>query len=145
MTSRRQQHGIDAVKSMSNPLSIEERPGLLISRYSRVIGRYSVQEILLEYCICLVLLVSVALISSILCFLRSRFCSGASIDELVKCTNVWKILDGLGKICLTRGILLVKRTFSTDVGSSVLKRSSCIYCRFKKMEHWRLKELSHVS
>ena len=74
---------------MSNPLSIEaERPGLLISRYSRVIGRYSVQEILLEYCICLVLLVSVALVSSILIFLISRFCSGASIDELVKYTKV---------------------------------------------------------
>lgn len=85
---RRQQQDVDAMKSMSNPLSIDERPGLLISRYSRVIRRYSIQEILLEYCICLVLLVSVALVYSILCLLRSRFCSGTSIGELVKCTKV---------------------------------------------------------
>lgn len=89
LKGRRQQQDIDAMKSMSNPLSIEERLGLLMSRYSRVIRRYSVQEILLEYCICIVLLVSVALVFLMLCFLRSRFCSGTSIGELTKCNRIF--------------------------------------------------------
>lgn len=46
-----------------------------------------------------------------------------------------KILGRSGKICLTRGILLVERTFSTDISAlRWKKRSSYIFFKFKRME-----------
>lgn len=48
-------------------------------------------------------------------------------------STVRKILDGQGKICLTKDILKVKMKLSTDTGSSK-EKGMYIFYRFKKTE-----------
>ena len=75
-------------------LANEPPPRLVGSRYSRVIRCYSFQEILFEYCICLLLLVSVALVIFGVRFLRSEtrggMCSSDYNDGiLVSLRRLW--------------------------------------------------------
>ena len=72
---------------MNNSLVNESPPRLVGSRNSILITCYSFQEILLEYCICLLLLVSIALVIFGASFLRSEIregtCSGDYIDGIL--------------------------------------------------------------
>ena len=75
---------------MSNSLALlanEPPPRQVGPRYSRLIRCYSFQEILFEYCICLLLLVSVALVIFGVSFLRSKIrggiCSGDCTDVIL--------------------------------------------------------------
>lgn len=64
---------------MNNSLALqadEQPPRLVASIYSRLIRWYSFQEILFEYCICLLLLVSVALVIFGVTLLRSEIRGG---------------------------------------------------------------------
>ena len=82
---------------MNNSLALlanEPPPRLVGSRYSRLIRCYSFQEILFEYCICFLLLVSVALVIFVVGFLRSEIrggiCSGDCTDgSLVSLQVLW--------------------------------------------------------
>ena len=72
---------------MNNSLANEPPPRLDGSRYSLVVRCYSLQEVFLEYCICLLLLVSVAFVIFGVRFLRGEIrggiCSGDCTDGIL--------------------------------------------------------------
>lgn len=82
-----EQQDLAGMNNMDNSVSIVERTGLDVSRFSRVVRCYSVQEVLLEYCLCLLSLAFVALVTFTLQFFSSGFRVWTCSCELLECTD----------------------------------------------------------
>lgn len=136
---------------MNNSFANVLPPRLAVSRYSRVIRCYSFQEILLEYCICLLLLVFVALVIFGVSFLRSEFrggiFSGNCPDGIpVLWDKLWMLwfFKSMGKY--TAVDVWPSRWVKMKILSLYLalleeKRNSCTFYRFKEMKQHSSEDL----
>ena len=129
---------------MNNSLANVPLPRLVVSRYSRVIRSYSFQEILLEYCICLLLLVFVALVIFGVRFLRSelrgRIFSGNCPDGIpVLWDKLWMWIYSFR--CMTQQMREDETLTLRYLALLEEKRNSCPFYNFKEIKQHSSEDL----